>query len=276
MKVCRFVFENQPRYGAVEDRDGEQWIVRLIEAPEEDLAYRIARFGATADGANFAPMLLSAVHLLAPVTPSKIVCIGRNYRDHVKEMDSELPTEPLLFLKPPSALLAPGGIVRMPAISARVDFEGELALVIGRRVRNLPEEEWRSAIRGYTLANDVTARDLQSKDGQWSRAKGFDTFCPVGPIVSDEIDPELGVTIETRVNGEVRQHASTLDFIFPIPRLLAHITAAMTLEPGDLVLTGTPAGIAPLKAGDLVDITIPGLGVLRNVFQPDESSRSEN
>jgi len=276
MKVCRFVFENQPRYGAVEDRDGEQWIVRLIEAPEEDLAYRIARVGATADGGNFASMLLSAAQLLAPVTPSKIVCIGRNYRDHVKEMDSELPTEPLLFLKPPSALLAPGGIVRMPAISARVDFEGELALVIGRRVRNLPEEEWRSAIRGYTLANDVTARDLQSKDGQWSRAKGFDTFCPVGPIVSDEIDPELGVTIETRVNGEVRQHASTLDFIFPIPRLLAHITAAMTLEPGDLVLTGTPAGIAPLKAGDLVDITIPGLGVLRNVFQPDESSRSEN
>jgi len=275
MKYCRFVFENQPRYGAVEDRHGEPWIVRLIEAPEEDLAYRIAQVGATADGANFAPVRFSAAQLLAPVTPSKIVCIGRNYRDHVKEMDSELPVEPLLFLKPPSALLSPGGIVRMPVISARVDFEGELALVIGRRVRHLPEEEWRSAIRGYTLANDVTARDLQSKDGQWSRAKGFDTFCPVGPIVSSEIDPEPGVTIETRVNGEVRQHASTLDFIFPIPRLLAHITAAMTLETGDLVLTGTPAGIAPLKAGDQVNITIPGLGVLRNTFEPDESSRSE-
>jgi 2-keto-4-pentenoate hydratase/2-oxohepta-3-ene-1,7-dioic acid hydratase in catechol pathway len=124
-------------------------------------------------------------------------------------------------------------------------------------------------LRGYTLANDVTARDLQNKDGQWSRAKGFDTFCPVGPFVSDELDPEAGLTLETRVNGELRQHGSTLDFIFPIPRLLAHITAAMTLESGDLVLTGTPAGVGPLKAGDCVEVTIRGLGVLRNTFQPE-------
>jgi len=124
-------------------------------------------------------------------------------------------------------------------------------------------------VRGFTLANDVTARDLQEKDGQWTRAKSFDTFCPVGPIVSDELDIEAGVMIETRVNGELRQHSSTLDFIFPIPRLLAHITAAMTLEPGDLVLTGTPSGVGPLKAGDRVEVTIPGLGVLANTFQPD-------
>jgi 2-keto-4-pentenoate hydratase/2-oxohepta-3-ene-1,7-dioic acid hydratase in catechol pathway len=158
----------------------------------------------------------------------------------------------------------------MPAISARVDFEGELAVVMGRRIRNLKEEDWRSAVRGYTLANDVTARDLQNKDGQWTRAKGFDTFCPSGPVVSDELDPEAGLTLETRVNGELRQHGSTLDFIFPLPRLLAYITAAMTLEEGDLVLTGTPSGVGPLKAGDKVEISIPGLGVLANTFQPGE------
>jgi len=151
-----------------------------------------------------------------------------------------------------------------------VDFEGELAVVIDRRVRNLKEEEWRSAVRGYTLADDVTARDLQNKDGQWTRAKGFDSFCPVGPVVSDELDPEAGLTLETRVNGELRQHGSTLDFIFSISKLLAYITAAMTLEAGDLVLTGTPSGVGPLKAGDSVEINILGLGVLTNTFQPEE------
>jgi 2-keto-4-pentenoate hydratase/2-oxohepta-3-ene-1,7-dioic acid hydratase in catechol pathway len=266
MKYCRFLFENQARYGTVEDRNGEPWIVDLATAPEEDILSRLVQEPST----GFEPIPLSAAELLAPVTPSKIVCVGRNYRDHVKELGHELPSEPLLFLKPPSSLLRPGGVVRMPAASARVDFEGELALVIGRRVRNLKEEDWRSAIRGYTLANDVTARDLQNKDGQWTRSKGFDTFCPVGPLVSDELDLEAGVMIETRVNNEVHQHASTLSFIFPISRLLAHITAAMTLEPGDLVLTGTPAGVGPLQAGDRVEVTIPGLGVLTNIFQPDE------
>jgi 2-keto-4-pentenoate hydratase/2-oxohepta-3-ene-1,7-dioic acid hydratase in catechol pathway len=267
MKYCRFSLDDQTHYGKVEDRDGESWIVELTQAPEEDLAFRLERRRATS--ISFEPIPLSAVELLPPVTPSKIACVGRNYRDHVKELGHELPIEPLIFLKPPSALLAPGGTVRMPAASARVDFEGELALVIGRRVRNLREEDWHGALRGYTLANDVTARDLQNKDGQWSRAKGFDTFCPVGPFVSDELDPEAGLTLETRVNGELRQHGSTLDFIFPIPRLLAHITAAMTLESGDLVLTGTPAGVGPLKAGDCVEVTIRGLGVLRNTFQPE-------
>jgi 2-keto-4-pentenoate hydratase/2-oxohepta-3-ene-1,7-dioic acid hydratase in catechol pathway len=220
-------------------------------------------------------MPLSAADLLPPVTPSKIVCVGLNYRNHVAEMGHDLPSAPLLFLKPPSALLPPGGVVLMPAASARVDFEGELALVIGRRLRNLKEpslsnQNWRSALRGLTLANDVTARDLQNQDGQWTRAKGFDTFCPVGPIVSDELDSEAGLTLETRVNGELRQHGSTLDFIFPIPKLLACISAVMTLEPGDLVLTGTPSGVGPLKPGDRVEITIPGLGTLANTFQPDE------
>jgi 2-keto-4-pentenoate hydratase/2-oxohepta-3-ene-1,7-dioic acid hydratase in catechol pathway len=271
MKYCRFLFENQTHYGAVEDREGEPWIMRLIEAPEEDRSFRLEHHRSTSISLGFESMPLSAADLLPPVTPSKIVCVGRNYRDHVKEMGSELPAEPLLFFKPVSALNKPGGVVRMPAVSARVDYEGELAVVMGRRTRNLKEEAWRSAVRGYTLANDVTARDLQNKDGQWTRAKGFDTFCPIGPVVSDELDPEAGLILETRVNGELRQHGSTLDFIFPISKLLAYITAAMTLEAGDLVLTGTPAGVGPLKAGDSVEISIPGLGVLANTFQPEQS-----
>jgi 2-keto-4-pentenoate hydratase/2-oxohepta-3-ene-1,7-dioic acid hydratase in catechol pathway len=268
MKYCRFQFENQILYGKIEDRDDELWIIDLSPVPEEDLAFRPGHSTFTRD---FKPMPLSAVRLLPPVTPSKIVCVGRNYRDHVKEMGSDLPAEPLIFFKPISALLSPAGVVRMPAASARVDYEGELALVIARRSRNLKEDEWRSAVRGYTLANDVTARDLQSKDGQWTRAKGFDTFCPVGPIVSDELDPVTGLTLETRVNGELRQRGSTLDFIFSIPKLLAWITAIFTLEPGDLILTGTPSGVGSLKAGDQVTITIPGLGTLTNTFQPEES-----
>ncbi|MGA2350092.1 MAG: fumarylacetoacetate hydrolase family protein [Terracidiphilus sp.] len=270
MKYCRFQFENQTHYGTVKDRAGEPWIVDLTPAPEEDLAFRLEQGGMKSATIDFKPMPLAAAHLLPPVTPSKIVCVGRNYRDHVKEMGSELPAEPLLFFKPISALLPPGGVVLMPAASTRVDYEGELALVIGRRIRNLHEDDWRSTIRGYTLANDVTARDLQNKDGQWTRAKGFDTFCPVGPIVSDELDPAAGLTLETRVNGELRQHGSTLDFIFPISKLLAYITTAITLEPGDLVLTGTPSGVGPLKPGDQTEITIPGLGVLTNTFQPDQ------
>jgi 2-keto-4-pentenoate hydratase/2-oxohepta-3-ene-1,7-dioic acid hydratase in catechol pathway len=150
-----------------------------------------------------------------------------------------------------------------------VDYEAELTVIIGRVCRNVAREEAFQYILGYTCLNDVTARDLQNKDGQWTRAKGFDTFCPVGPWVSDELDVEAGLTLETRVNNDVHQHGSTLDFIFPIPRLLAHITAAMTLEPGDLVLTGTPSGVGPLKAGDRVEVTIPGLGVLANTFQPE-------
>jgi len=155
----------------------------------------------------------------------------------------------------------------MPRVSERVDFEGELALVIGRRAHKLhADNDWRTFVRGYTIANDVTARDLQKKDGQWTRAKGFDTFCPVGPLVSDEVNPEAGLTVETRVNGELRQHGSTLDFLFAIPTLLSYITAAITLEPGDLLLTGTPAGVGPLAAADRVDVSIDGLGVLSNTF----------
>ena len=275
MKYCRFRFENQVMYGAVEERGGEPWIVDLAAAPEEDLAFHLAHARALAAkelvidpaGFDFEPMPLDEAELLPPVTPSKIICVGRNYREHAKELGNEVPTEPLLFFKPPSSLLAHKGTVLMPPQSERVDFEGELALVIARRASKLPADaDWRSYVRGYTIANDVTARDLQKKDGQWTRAKGFDTFCVVGPVVSSEVDPEKGLTVETRVNGELRQHGSTLDFIFSIPALLTYITAAITLEAGDLLLTGTPAGVGPVKAGDRVDVAIDGLGVLSNRF----------
>jgi len=275
MKYCRFVFEDHAHYGVVELRGGELWIVDLADSPEEDLAYKLVHARAKSmvhaiEGFDFEPMPLSAARLMPPVTPSKILCVGRNYRDHAKELGNEIPAEPLLFFKPPSSLLAHGGVVRMPATSARVDFEGELALVIGRRASKLKSDaDWRSYVRGYTLANDVTARDLQKKDGQWTRAKGFDTFCPAGPLVSDEVDPEAGLTVETRVNGESRQKGSTKDFIFSIPELLRYITAAITLEPGDLLLTGTPAGVGPLAAGDRVEVAVDGLGVLSNTFAAD-------
>jgi 2-keto-4-pentenoate hydratase/2-oxohepta-3-ene-1,7-dioic acid hydratase in catechol pathway len=280
MKICRFLFEGSAQYGVVELRAGEWWIVDLAAAPEEDLAFHLAHARRSAKealvtdptGFDFEPLPLSEARLLPPVTPSKIVCVGRNYRDHAKELGNEVPAEPLIFFKPPSSLLASGGVVRIPSQSERVDFEGELGLVIGKHASRLKADaDYTSFVRGYTLANDVTARDLQKKDGQWTRAKGFDTFCPVGPFVSDEVHPAAGVTIETRVNGEVRQHGSTKDFIFSIPELLAYITAAITLEPGDLVLTGTPAGVGPLQPGDRVDVAMAGLGVLTNTFAADKS-----
>jgi 2-keto-4-pentenoate hydratase/2-oxohepta-3-ene-1,7-dioic acid hydratase in catechol pathway len=269
MKYCRFLLNNRIHYGAVEERKGELWIGGPAPAPEEDLGFRLAVEQAATEGFDFEPMPLSAANLLAPVTPSKIVCVGRNYRDHVKELGNEVPAEPLLFFKPPSSLLKPRGVVRLPAASSRVDFEGELALVIGRRVHKLAHDaDLHGVIRGYTLVDDVSARDLQKRDVQWARAKGFDTFCPIGPIVSDEVDPQAGVTIETRVNGELRQQASTTDFIFSIPALLSFITAAFTLEPGDVILTGTPAGVGPLKAGDQVEVSIAELGTLAHEFAP--------
>ena len=263
MKYCRFVLNGRTHYGRVENRKGDPWIVGPAPAPEEDLAFRLEHNGtATPD---FEPMPLSKAELLTPVTPSKIVCVGRNYHDHIKELNNDVPTEPMLFFKPVSSLLAPGGAVVLPSICERVDFEGELVLVVAKRVRHLKADgNWRAAIRGFTLANDISSRDLQKKEAQWARAKGFDTFCPIGPVVSDELDLAAGLTLETRVNGEVRQHGTTRDFIFEIPVLLEAITRAMTLEPGDVILTGTPSGVGPLKAGDRVEVSIEGLGTLTN------------
>jgi 2-keto-4-pentenoate hydratase/2-oxohepta-3-ene-1,7-dioic acid hydratase in catechol pathway len=268
MRYCKFLAPGDTSlYAFVEQRGDTLWAVRPMQAPEEDHA-------AQPMPSAFEPAPLRDLQLLAPVAPSKIVCIGRNYRDHAAELGNEVPKEPLVFLKPPSALLAPGGVIRMPGLSKRIDYEGELGVVIARRCRNLgPDEDVRPYIRGYTLVNDVTARDIQKSDGQWTRGKGFDTFCPVGPVVSDEIDPcGLGettatpVTLTTRLNGAVKQQGSTGDLIFPIAYLLRYITAVMTLEPGDLIPTGTPAGVGPVNPGDSIQVEVDGLGVLENTF----------
>jgi 2-keto-4-pentenoate hydratase/2-oxohepta-3-ene-1,7-dioic acid hydratase in catechol pathway len=258
MLYCRLETANGPRYASIEDREGAPWATALIAPPPES---RVLYDPAEA----FAPVAIADATLLPPVEPSKIVCVGRNYRDHAAELGNEVPAEPLLFFKPPSSLLAPGAAIRLPSQSSRVDFEGELAVVIGRQARALKADtDLRPYIRGYTIVNDVTARDLQKKDGQWARAKGFDTFCPCGPIVSSELNPAAGVIVETRLNGERKQYGITRDFIFLIPHLLVYITAAMTLEPGDLIPTGTPAGVGPMVAGDTVEVGIEGLGILRN------------
>ena len=195
--------------------------------------------------------------------PSKIVCVGRNYAEHAKELGNEVPKAPLLFFKPPSALVGVGAPIVLPRASHQVEFEGEIGLVIGRPLRRADEAAAEGAIRGFICANDVSARDLQKSDGQWARAKGFDSFCPVGPKVVEELDWRRLVVV-TRVNGVERQRGKTADMVFSIPRLLAYISDIMTLDPGDLVLTGTPAGVGPLQPGDVVEVEIPGVGILSN------------
>jgi 2-keto-4-pentenoate hydratase/2-oxohepta-3-ene-1,7-dioic acid hydratase in catechol pathway len=262
VKYCRFQTDAGPQYGEVVDRAGTLWIERLLPPFEEDPWVRMS-------DARFEPVPFGSVKLLAPVVPSKIVCIGRNYREHAAELGNEVPKEPLLFLKAPSAVIAAGQAIRIPELSQRVDFEGELAVVIGRRATKIgAEEDVRPYIRGYTIVNDVTARDLQKSDGQWSRAKGFDTFCPMGPLVTDEIDPVAGLAVETRLNGELKQHGTTRDLIFGIAALVRHVTAAMTLLPGDVIPTGTPAGVAPMKPADRVEVTVQGIGTLSNPVEP--------
>ncbi len=200
----------------------------------------------------------------APPRPSKIIGVGRNYRDHAAELGNAVPdADPLLFLKAPSALVVGGGEIVLPSESSRVDYEGELALVIGRRVKDWPQEQWLDALAGVCCANDVTARDLQKKDGQFARAKSFDTFCPVGPAIVSGLDPS-DLAIETRVNGTTKQSARTSQIVFPPAFLVAYISRMMTLLPGDLILTGTPAGVGALSAGDLVEIEIEGVGILSN------------
>jgi 2-keto-4-pentenoate hydratase/2-oxohepta-3-ene-1,7-dioic acid hydratase in catechol pathway len=200
--------------------------------------------------------------LRCPVEPSKILCIGRNYAAHAKELGNEAPAEPLLFLKPPSALLDPGGTVRLPAESTRVEHEAELGVVIGRRAKNVRKEDALAYVFGYTCVGDITARDLQKKDGQWARAKGFDTFCPVGPWIETELDPSH-LAIRCRVNENVRQDGTTANMIFDVPTLIAYASRMMTLEPGDLLVTGTPEGVGPLLSGDRLEIEVSGIGVLR-------------
>ena len=211
-------------------------------------------------------LALQDVELLAPCQPSKIVCVGLNYTEHARELKMELPAEPVLFLKPPSAILGPGGQIVYPPSSRQVDYEGELAAVIGKRCKSIRAEDAEKYILGYTCFNDVTARDLQRKDVQWTRAKSFDTFAPFGPWIA-KIDPS-NANIETRVNGAVKQKSNTSDLIFDISRLVEFISQVMTLEPGDLIATGTPPGVGPLQKGDVVEVEIEGIGILRNSVAP--------
>jgi 2-keto-4-pentenoate hydratase/2-oxohepta-3-ene-1,7-dioic acid hydratase in catechol pathway len=252
MKVCRFETAEGPRSGRVVDG-------RIVE---------LVRFGLQIETSPFVGLSIADARMLAPVAPSKIVCVGRNYREHASELGHEVPPEPLLFFKPPSSLIGPGQEIMLPpsSLTQRVDYEGELGVVIGRRCRNVREsEDWVGYVRGYTCVNDVTARDLQKKDGQWARAKGFDTFCPVGPwlVTSDELEPSA-LEVITRLNGVVKQRGNTRNFIFSIGQVLRYISQVMTLESGDLIATGTPAGVGPLKAGDSIEVEISGIGALRS------------
>jgi 2-keto-4-pentenoate hydratase/2-oxohepta-3-ene-1,7-dioic acid hydratase in catechol pathway len=212
---------------------------------------------------------LAQVRLLAPVIPSKVVAIGKNYLEHAEEMGGPVPEEPIIFLKPSTSVIGPDDPIPYPRISERVDHEGELAIVIGRLARRVKAEEAGKFILGYTCGNDVTARDLQLKDGQWSRAKGFDGFCPLGPWVETQLDP-TDVEVLCRVNGDVRQNARTSQLTFGPATLVEFITQVMTLLPGDVILTGTPAGVSPVQPGDKIEVDIEGIGVLANeVVQGD-------
>lgn len=253
MRIARYAKGRHVGYGIL---DGV--VVRPLAAPLLPLPDDGAPPPATDE-----EIPLDAVRLLAPVLPGKIVCVGLNYRTHATEVDLALPETPLLFLKPPSALIGPEDPIRLPAASERVDYEGELVAVIGRRLRHASRDEALRGILGYTCGNDVTARDLQRRDLQWTRAKGFDTFAPIGPVIGVGLDPE-NLHLVTLVNGAVRQRDTTANLIFPVGDLVSFISGIMTLEPGDVVFTGTPAGIGPLGDGDVVEVDIDGIGRLRN------------
>lgn len=215
---------------------------------------------------------IKKVQMLAPVGPSKIICLGRNYLEHAKEHGAEIPEIPLLFLKPPSSIIGNEQDIILPEFSGQVEHEAELAVIIGKKGRWINPSEANEYILGFTIANDVTARDLQRKDGQWSRAKGFDTFCPLGPWIETDIDPS-DLLITCRVNGELRQMASTKEMIFSVPKIVSYISNIMTLLPGDVILTGTPAGVGELEDGDQVEIEIDGIGLLKNrVSRPSDRS----
>jgi 2-keto-4-pentenoate hydratase/2-oxohepta-3-ene-1,7-dioic acid hydratase in catechol pathway len=254
VRIARFTTEDgEPRYGVVEGAPDRE-VVAVVAG---DPLYRPVQFTGER-------LPLADVRLLAPVIPrSKVVGVGRNYADHAAEFGQVVPEEPLLFLKPNTAVIGPGDAIVLPRQSHEVHFEGELAVVIGKLCRDVPPERALDVIFAYTVGNDVTARDLQRTDDQWSRAKGFDTFCPLGPWLETELDP-ADLTLRTVVNGEVKQDVRTSKLIFDIPTLVAYISAAFTLLPGDVILTGTPAGVGPIVAGDLVEVTVEGIGTLDN------------
>ncbi|WP_314647122.1 fumarylacetoacetate hydrolase family protein [uncultured Microbacterium sp.] len=252
MKIARFAHDDAILFGIVDDKD-------LVVLSGDPL---YAGYEPTGDRVPIADAVL-----LAPVIPrSKVVCVGKNYHDHAAEMGGEAPAEPLLFLKPNTSVIGPGDAIVRPALSQQTEFEGELAVVIGKLAKNVTAENALDHVLGYTIANDVTARDLQRADGQWTRAKGFDTFCPLGPTISTDFDPADAV-LQTRVNGEVRQKAPLSDMIHSVAEIIAYASAVFTLLPGDVILTGTPAGVGAFEAGDTVEVEITGLGILRSAVR---------
>ncbi len=257
MRAVRYLDSNQARWGLLRD---DQFIQPLTSAPYLD--------GQPCGQA----VLIQDVKLLAPCEPTKIVAIGKNYHDHIKELDSssQVPQSPILFIMPPTSVNHPGSPIRLlpTSISKRIDYEGELALVIGKPASRITPEQAPEYIAGYTCLNDVTARDIQQADGQWSRAKSADGFAPIGPVLTDEVDPQ-NLQIQTRLNGKVVQQSSTSQQIWPVTELVSLISQTITLLPGDVVTTGTPSGIGPMKAGDVVEVCIEGIGCLQNPVEAE-------
>lgn len=256
MRLCRISHERfvAPRYAVLEEDDS-------VNPLTDDYQFGESRYPHLDAGRSFT---VAEVKLLPPIVPSKIVCVGRNYREHAAELGNKMPDEPLLFLKAPSSIIATGDSIELPGASQQVEHEGELGVVIGRLARKLsPDDDPLRYVLGYTCVNDVTARDLQRKDVQFTRGKSFDTFCPVGPWIETNVDPSK-VRVETRLNGEVKQKGNTADMAFPVSFLIRYISEIMTLYPGDLIATGTPAGVSRMKAGDVVEVEVEGIGVLRN------------
>ena len=264
MRIARFTTGEDPLYGVITgevDDLGEPDPDSVVVALSGDTLYVGVKLLEEQHR-------LADVRLLAPVLPrSKVVAIGKNYAAHAAEMGGEPPAEPLMFLKPNTSVVGPGDPVFYPPQTSDLHFEGELAFVIGRICRDVPADQATDVIHGYTIANDVTARDLQRSDGQWTRAKGFDSFCPLGPWIETDLDPHdfgVGRSIQTHLNGDLKQDGNTRDLIFDIPTLIAHVTSVMTMLPGDVILTGTPEGVGPMQVGDEVEVSIAGLGTLTN------------
>jgi 2-keto-4-pentenoate hydratase/2-oxohepta-3-ene-1,7-dioic acid hydratase in catechol pathway len=256
VRICRFILEGEPAWGAVEG----DFVLPLPLSP-------LGAPGGMTLTQHGASLPLARVRLLPPTIPRKIIAVGLNYRPHILEMGLAVPAEPVIFLKAASSLAGPGEAIVIPAESEQVEHEGELAVVLGRRCRRVSREEASGCILGYTVGNDVTARDLQKRDGQWARAKSYDTFCPLGPWVETRLDPsdlELTVTVLRGGRSEVRQHARTSEMVFPPDLLVSFASSVMTLLPGDVILTGTPGGVGPLRAGDTVEAAVEGIGILSN------------
>lgn len=257
MRICRVAVEGEPLFGVLEGVEDDGTI-----APDAMVALlRGHPFGEFAPDGRVLPM--AQLRLLAPIIPSKIVAVGRNYADHAAELGNAVPSEPMLFLKPSTSVIGPMDVIQLPWQSEQVEHEAELAVVIARLCRDVPEDEAESVILGYTCANDVTARDLQKRDGQWGRAKGFDSFCPLGPWITTELDLQ-DAQIVCSVNGMVRQEATLGDMVHGVAAIIAHVSSVMTLLPGDVILTGTPVGVGALHAGDRVEVAIEGIGSLTN------------